>query len=87
MLRKKKRRSSGKLSVIAIWNKSRSYAGGVFCGIGDLPNKQETSDFAEAEIGQFSPYGGHKALLAGYSGKTIRCVSLKATQYPMYNLI
>lgn len=51
MLRKEKRRSSGKLSVIAIWFKSRSHAGGVFRGIGDLPNKQEKSDSAEAEIG------------------------------------
>lgn len=65
MLRKKKRRSSGKLSIIAIWFKSRSHTEGVFRGIGDLPNKQENVRFREAEIGQFSPYGGHKALLAG----------------------
>ena len=45
MLKKKKRRSSGKLSAIVIWNKSRSCAGGVFRGIGDLPNKQENVRF------------------------------------------
>ena len=67
MRRKKKRRISGKLSVIAIWFKSRSHAGGVFRGIGALPNKQENVRFAEAEMGRFLPDGGHKALLASYS--------------------
>lgn len=35
------KRSSDKLPVSAISEKSRSHAGGVFGGIGDRPNKQE----------------------------------------------
>ena len=42
------RRSSDKLSVSAISQKSRSHAGGVFRGIGGRPNKQENVRFRES---------------------------------------
>ena len=36
------KRSSGELPVSAISQKSRSHANGVFRGIGERPNKQQT---------------------------------------------
>ena len=42
------KRSSDKLSVSAISQKSRSHAGGVIRGIGDRPNKQENVRFRES---------------------------------------
>ena len=43
MPKKKKKRCSGELSEQAISEKSRSHANGVFRGIGERPNKQETA--------------------------------------------
>lgn len=53
MHRKADKRSSDKLPVSAISQKSRSHANGVFKGFGTFPNKQQPSGSAQAEIGRF----------------------------------
>lgn len=61
------KRSSDKLSVSAISQKSRSHAGGVIRGLGTAPTSKKTSDSARAEIGRFSACVITQALLAGFS--------------------
>jgi hypothetical protein len=48
MLGKNVQRSSAELLTKAISQKSRSHANGVFRGIGDYPNKQETVRLRES---------------------------------------
>ena len=64
MLRKRKKRTSGERSVQAIWNKSRSCAGGAIGGLGTSPTSMKPQISAKAENLRFSLYGAHKALLA-----------------------
>ena len=66
MPNRKKKRNSGKLPVSAIWNKSRSYANGVFRGLGMLPNKQQTVRRRESGDRAFSASVKTLALLAGF---------------------